>query len=295
MTTNTSRQHGAPRAPQLDELVDEVSHLVSPPEIHLELEEAIESPYSSWQRVAEVIGQDPALSAQLLKLANSAYHAQRHVDTLSRAVALLGTRILYDLAVGASAMSVFQRLSTEVLDLSAFWRHSLATGMIAKTLAQHAHMLHPERLFVAGLLHEIGLLVLCMRLPELMDEVLARAQGDETRLAAEERKHLGYDHAEVGARLLELWQLPAATITAIRHHHRPGLTPGPGLDAALVHLAEHLANARAETSLTGLPAQAPLPVEEPVWAMAGIGPDGVEALVPSLEGEIQRAARLLGL
>lgn len=297
MTSITFRPSSMQECPTLDDLVADISHLVSPPEIHWQLEEAIESPYSSWERVADIISQDPNLSAQLLKLANSAFHAQRHVDTLSRAVALLGTRVLYDLAIGVSAMGVFQRLPAELLDVSAFWRHSLATGMVAKTLAQHANVLHPERLFVAGLLHEVGILALCMRFPHRMSEALTPARHDEDLLAPRERELFGYDHAEVGARLLELWHLPISTTDSVRHHHRPWLAKGPSLEPALVHLADKIANARAETSLTGvLAADAEAaPADPAIWAMAGLEAGCVEALSPTLETEFERAAELMGL
>lgn len=278
--------------PDLEALVTGVLHLVSPPEIHFQLEEAIESPYGSWERVSDIISQDPNLSARLLQLANSAFHGQRQIDTLSRAASLVGTRALYDLAVGVAALGVFQRLPPGVIDASSLWRHSLYSALLARDLARRCHVLHPERLFVAGLLHEVGALVLGLRLPEPMREAVQAARGSEEALAREEAARLGYDHAEVGARLLERWHLPRTTTEAIRHHHHPAEAERLTLEIAIVHLADALAN-EAQTGWLSAGEPSPVTAHPAAWAITGLAPEVAEDLHPELQPEFDAAIEVL--
>lgn len=288
--SETSTQRRPAR--NLDELVNSVSYLVSPPEIHIRLEQVLESPHAGWQDMADVVSQDPNLSARLLKLANSAFHGHRDIATLSRAVALLGTRVLYDLAVGVAALGVFQKVPAELVDVSVFWRHSLYSAIIAKLLARRCNVLHPERLFVAGLLHDVGCLVLYMAYPEEMREALLVAKGDEDIMARKENELLGFDHAEVGARLLELWRLPEPTTQAIHYHHVPAQAPELTLEIAIVHLASILANRADEGSFSGEGSFATSP-DPAALTLTGLSDDEAEELWSSVDAEFNHAVDVL--
>lgn len=290
--SKTSPQRPERRVRDIDQLVSSVSYLVSPPEIHFRLEEVLESPHAGWQDMADVVSQDPNLSARLLKLANSAFHGRRNIETLSRAVALLGTRVLYDLAVGVAALGVFQKIPVGLVDVSVFWRHSLYTAIIAKLLARRCNVLHPERLFVAGLLHDVGCLVLYMTHPEEMREALLIAKGDEELIARKEQELLGFDHAEVGARLLQVWKLPESTTEAIRHHHNPAAAPDLTLDIAIVHLASVLANRVDEGSFSGEAGFA-APLDPATLALTGLSEDVADTLWANVDAEFNQAVDVL--
>lgn len=287
----------APTLPQsredrLDALVNGLTHLVSPPEIHLRLEQVLESEYGSWTDVADVIAQDPQLSAKLLKLANSAFHGRRRVDTLSAAAALLGTRALYDLALGVSALGVFQKLPAGVISASDIWRHSLYTALVAKHLARFCNVLHPERLFVAGLLHEVGLMVLGLQTPEALRVALSESSHSVAGLMRAERAILGFDHAEVGARLLERWKLPGTTVNAIRWHIRPEGASPSSLDAAIIHLADAIAETREEGALFGNQSDLGM-ASKRAWELTGLQPHIAEELPDGLSVEFRAASQIL--
>lgn len=235
----------------LDDLLKDVSHLISPPEIIIRLRQALEAPHSSANSIAAIVTQDPNLSAQVLHLANSAmYGLPNRIDTVSRAISIIGTRALYHLALAVSATNTFSRLPCELVNVAVFWRHSIFTALVARSLAQRCHVLHPERLFVAGLLHDVGSLVLYSQYPETLREALMISQGNEQVLAEQEREILGFDHADVGGELLRIWGLPPVLQEAVERHHRPGAAHQARLEVSVVHLADALSNRTEQGSFS---------------------------------------------
>ena len=126
--------------------------------------------------------------------------------------------------------------------MKTFWSHGVYCGLVAKALAKQINCLQPERLFVAGLLHDLGALMINAKIPELAEESIIQTAGSETALAAAEQELLGLDHAGLGGLMLEGWQMPAATCDAIRFHHDPEQADRNPLEAWLVHIADELAN-----------------------------------------------------
>ena len=118
-----------------------------------------------------------------------------------------------------------------------FWRHSVYCGVVAQLLAERCHVLHSERLFVAGLLHDIGKLILSHRMPNEMREVIARMRNEERPDQDIEREIFGFDHADVGGELLKVWQMPKTLAQAVLHHHRPNEADEAIMDVCLVHIA----------------------------------------------------------
>lgn len=224
-------------------LVEELSWLVSPPEVCLRVSELLQSEASSARDFEKVIGQDPNLTARLLKLVNSAFFGlSARIDTVSRAVAIIGLRELQQLVLAISAVKAFSRVDASLINVSTFWRHSVYCGVISQSLGKRCRVLQPERLFVAGLLHDVGSLLLCHRIPEVCRDLLATAGGDEEALHRAELDELGFSHAELGGLLMDLWRLPNPLQAAVRFHHTPGDAGDGRTEAALVHLANVLAN-----------------------------------------------------
>jgi len=224
-------------------LVRDVAGLVSPPDICLRIFELMQSPSASARDFAEVVQQDPNLTARLLRFVNSPFYGfVSRIDTVSRAVAVIGTQELYSLVLSVSAVKSFSRIATDLVNMDSFWRHSIFCALLARAVARRCRILHPERLFVAGLLHEVGSLVLFNRLPEVSRDLLLVAEGDEDALYQAELAALGFSHAEVGGLLLDLWYLPATLHGAVRGHHRPGTVSEGRLEASIVRIANHLAN-----------------------------------------------------
>lgn len=222
---------------------EDVSTLVSPPDVYLKINDLISSNTASAEQISEVVMRDPSLAARVLKLVNSSYYAlPSKIDTVSRAVALIGTHELSSLVYSMCAIQSFSKMSSHVTNMNTFWRHGVYCGLAAKAIAEHTDCLNTERLFVAGLLHDIGTLTINARFPEIAEEGVFKARGDERNLVRFEQEALGFDHAYLGAMMLESWHMPAATCDAIRYHHRPRDAKITPLEASIVHAADTLAN-----------------------------------------------------
>ena len=158
-------------------------------------------------------------------------------DTVSRAVTVIGLRELRGLVLAASAVEAFSKIPNDILNMVKFWRHSVYCGVIAQLLADKCHVLHSERLFVAGLLHDIGKLILCHRLPNEMREVANRLKHEDRPDYEIEREIFGFDHTEVGGELLKVWQMPKTLAEAVRYHHYPNEANEAIMDVCLIHIA----------------------------------------------------------
>jgi putative nucleotidyltransferase with HDIG domain len=243
--------------PQQDSVVallDDVEGLVSPPGVCLRLFELIHAPTTGVKDIAAVVGVDPNLTSRLLRLANSSfYNFARKIDTISRAVAVIGTAELYQLVLSVSAVKTFSSIPNELVKMDTFWRHSVYTGLLARALAIRINVLHPERLFVSGLMHDIGSLVLYHQRPDAMRDILLVAEGDEEVLYQAELDTFRLSHATVAGYLMEQWQLPEELIDAVTWHHQPERAEKARMEAHILYLANHLINESEQGNFMGSP------------------------------------------
>lgn len=230
------------------DLVTRNVKLVSLPEVCLQVQSLADSPHTTAADIGNVVGKDTALTARLLKLVNSAYFSlPRRIDTISRAVSLIGMRELRNLTMAASAAEVFARIPGDLIDMAAFWQHSVYCGLAARNLGQRCHVLHSERLFTAGLLHDVGRLLMLMKLPDEIGKAQAMRQHSTMHICDIERALVGFDHAEAGESLLAYWNMPANLCASVRYHHRPQEALDARLEAALIHIADMLTHAAQES------------------------------------------------
>jgi HD-like signal output (HDOD) protein len=229
---------------RMDKIVDDAAALVSPPDVWLQLNDVVNHPSAGAADIAEVIMCDPALTARLLRVANSPlYNFRTRIQTVSRAVAVLGNRELFALAAALAASDLLATLRCDLLSLDAYWKHSVAAAVMAQHIGRELRVLYPERLYVAGMLHDVGCLAFYVTEPERMDAAVDRAAGVESSLLEIERDVFGFDHTALGAALLTRWNLPVPLVRAVEYHYRPGEAGDSSFDAAVVHLATHAANA----------------------------------------------------
>ena len=206
------------------ELVNRSSGIYALPEIHDKLNQQLDDPDSTNEQISQIIQLDSGLSSSLLKIVNSAlYGFPSAISTISQAISILGRRELTDLVFGKSAISVFKKLNIDPVDLQIHWNHSLYCGLIAKQTAKTLEdtKQSPDSLFIAGLLHDIGRLVLWQELPELSKKVLNLSHLSPLENASIEKATLGFTHAEVGKELLMKWKLPQLLIDTTNFHHEP--------------------------------------------------------------------------
>ncbi|MCB1749702.1 MAG: HDOD domain-containing protein [Gammaproteobacteria bacterium] len=276
-------------------LIESIKGLVSPPDVCARVLQLARSPTASADDIGAVVACDPTLTSRVLRIANSPLYGLRgRVDTVSRAITILGSDALVNLVVAVSAVASFSRIANDLVNMDTFWRHSLYSALIARDLARQCHVLHPERLFVAGLLHDIGSLVIYHRTPDTARALLTAAAGDEGRMFALERDNFGFSHAEVGALLLESWTLPEALQDAVRWHHEPASAPGDQSDPALVHIADALANHSGIGGFCEVAATDTV-IDAGAWPALGIAPDALdlEALISEAGVQFAEIASLL--
>ncbi len=224
-------------------LIDDMSALVSPPEVCLKINTLLNDERAGIEDLAAVVIRDTNVTARVLKLVNSPYYGlPSAVDTVSRAVMILGFGELQKIVCAVCAVETFSRLSSTVTNMNSFWRHAVYCGLASQAIARRASVLHPERLFVAGVMHDIGTLFINKRFPELAAAIIGQAAGNEDQLYCSEQLQLGFDHAFLGALMLESWQLPAVVCDAIRWHHDPAAARIAPLEAAILHVADAIAN-----------------------------------------------------
>ncbi len=251
------------------------------PQVIYELELAIGDPKSSAKDIAAVLGLDPALAAHVLRVVNSAYYGfAARIDTLERAVAVAGLKEISTLAVSLAVGNVFSEPPAgNLVDMTLFWRHSLASGLAARSLARLARRSEPERFFVAGLLHDMGKVLCALAEPELAAAALAQAEDQQLPTFLAERRVFGFDHAELGGNAILKWNLPRSLAEAVGRHHDPETMD---LDAGqdVVHLANVVAAGLGFASdARGLVA----PLAHLAWKRLGLSTADLGAVAAALD------------
>jgi putative nucleotidyltransferase with HDIG domain len=230
------------------DLVSRNVRLVSLPEVCIQVQALSDSPHTTADDIGDVVGKDTALTTRLLKLVNSAYFSlPRKIDTVSRAVNMIGMRELRNLTMAASAAEVFSGIPSTLIDMAEFWQHSVYSGLMARNLAERCNVLHSERLFTAGLLHDVGRLLMLMKLPEELGRAESMRLQSKRDICEIERELVGFDHAETGQALLRHWNMPDNLCTSVRHHHSPRDAEDARLEAALIHIADQLTHSAQES------------------------------------------------
>ena len=226
----------------LQKLAQENISLPEIPSIVFELNEVIANPLSSAEDIAQVVQRSPSLTALLLKIVNSPFYGfPSKIDKISLAVTLIGTREISGLALGISILSQFNNIPKEILSMYSFLRHSLACGIISRILAAHKSIPQTEQLFVSGLLHDLGRLILYSYFPEESRNIIGRARLSDRLLYQQENDYLGGNHTHLVKQLLQQWKLPMVLENNVFYHHSPSEAQQP-IPATLVHLADVITN-----------------------------------------------------
>lgn len=220
-------------------LVNKSLELVSAPTTYSQINELLNDPNSSADDISGVINIDPALTARLLKIVNSPFYGfPSQINTISRAITIIGTRELTHLVLATSVINAFKGIPSNLINMDEFWRHSLACAIASKLLAIRCGHRASERFFISGLLHNIGSLVLYQSLPELAREAINSAEfGHEVIFQAEQRV-IGFDHTEVGQALVKAWRLPESLDDVVRYHHTPMQAKQFPAEVAIIHIAD---------------------------------------------------------
>jgi putative nucleotidyltransferase with HDIG domain len=230
---------------KLKSLVSSMGDLPSVPAFYLEMVQELQSPEASIRRIGRIVARDPAMTAKILQLANSAFFGRQHrISSASEAVAYLGLEIIRGLLLAVHAFRQFEASTVNGFSIEGLWEHSISTAARARKIAEveEADIQMANDAFTAGLLHDIGKLMLACRLPEAYAEVMDAARTSNLPLWKAEQQVLSATHAEVGAYLFGLWGLSDAIVEATAYHHRPSESPNAGFSALA---AVYAANSQA--------------------------------------------------
>jgi putative nucleotidyltransferase with HDIG domain len=250
----------------LDDVAAGIRELPSLPVVVMQLLDSMENEQADTAQIAKKIAQDQALVAKVLRVANSSFYGmQGRVASMQDAMVVLGFRSVRTLVVAAAVTGAFPSAQRSWFDQQAFWKHSLAVGLAARAFAL-AMGQNADQAFTAGLLHDIGRLVLVSCFPEQYKAVVEKQRGQDEFSIDAERAVLGFDHMQVGEVLAKRWKFAPAIGNAVRHHH-----PGDGElppEGTLIYLADVTAHA---LDLAGEQHAKVPPLDSATWNKLGIG------------------------
>lgn len=274
-----------------ESLVNKSLELVSPPSTYIQLNKLVQDPDSAIDDISAVINTDPALATRLLRIVNSPFYGfPSQINTISRAITIIGTRELTNLVLATSVINAFKGIPTSLIDMDAFWRHSFATAITAQLLAEEAGQRSNERFFIAGLLHNIGSLVLYQSMPELAGEAIRSAEFGHEVLFQAERRVIGFDHGEVGYALARAWHLPHSLQEVARYHHTPSEAEDFPMDVAIVHIADILVSSVpfGHSGDNHVP-----PLDPAAWDRLALDQQRVPKLLEQVNEQIDRLSSVL--
>jgi len=231
----------------LKQLAARIDSLPSLPTLYAELVEALKSEDSSVQQIGDIISKDPGLTTKILKMVNSSFFGLlQRVSNPAKAVSLLGLDLVQTIVLASGTFEKFNKLKLKGVSIERMWDHAMATALLAKTIAQEACLdrADVDTAFMAGLLHDIGKLLIAANMPDEYRSVTDHMSANGCSMASSENQMIGTTHAAIGAYLLGLWGLPDPIIEAVALHHDPGSASAKRIGAsAIAHIADAFANA----------------------------------------------------
>lgn len=244
--------------------IEKLGDLPTLPHVVQRLAAMIGRPTVSTEEIGAIIEKDQVLAAKVLRLANSPFYGfPSRIGSVAHAVIVLGFNVVKGLTLCASALSIMKDAGMDQL-----WRHSLGVAITANLLAARLGIKNPEELFVAGLLHDIGKVVLYVKWPEVGACIkdASKAGGDRS-LFELEQELMGLSHADIGGCLANAWNLPVTLREPILYHHAPTLATEAALQTAIVHVADILVKGLA----CGNPGDDLIPpLSKQAWDMVGL-------------------------
>jgi len=224
-------------------VLDRVEDLPTLPTIYAQVSQIMEDPKTSVADVARVIEKDQAITTKILRVVNSSFFGfSRQISTIRQAVVLLGYNTIRNTVLSVSVFQSFVTVPGGEFDMRQFWKHAIATGVLATYLDKTLNTGFQEETFVAGLLHDIGKIILNRYFQDKFEEALQYAKSNQETFYDSERAVIGFSHDEVGEYLADRWQLPYSLVEAVALHHQPGnIRSNPKL-VALTHLANVFAH-----------------------------------------------------
>lgn len=259
--------------------IEKLGDLPTLPHVVQRIAAMIGRPNVSTEEIGSIIEKDQVLAAKVLRLANSPFYGfPSRIGSVSHAVIVLGFNVVKGLTLCASALSIMKDAGMDQL-----WRHSLGVAIMANLLAARMEMKNHEELFVSGLLHDIGKVVLYVKWPDVGNCIKdAHTTQDDRPLLAVEQELTGLSHADIGGSLADAWHLPITLREPVLYHHDPSLAKEAVLQTAIVHVADILVKGLA----CGNPGDDMIPpLSKIAWDMVGLDERGLTECIDKASSE----------
>ncbi len=264
-------------------------NLASFPAVYKRIVDVLEDPRSSASNLADAVSKDSSLTGKLLKLVNSSlYGFSSEIDSITKAITIIGFKELGTLAVGIVVIRAFRQIPAKVIDMKNFWLHSLGCGIIAKIIARKKFNSGEEQFFIAGLLHDIGRLILLKDYPKVMTNIIVDSRQKQVPLYSAETEMLGFDHTDILGLLLPVWNFPANLQQIINYHHSPKSSRS-SLRAAVVHAADAMTNAFEIGSSAEYFVP---PISSDLWRSLGLSEGSIENIINQADRQIDESVQV---
>jgi HD-like signal output (HDOD) protein len=239
----------------VQQALKKITTIATLPEVTARIIKTVEDPKSTAAQLHQIISHDPALVTRILKVVNSAFYGlPGQIGSVERAIVLLGLNAIKNIAVAASLGQLFRGVKlTETFSAKDLWTHCIGVGVAARQLAREMKLPIADEAFLAGMIHDIGILVALQTQPEQIRRVCEMVQRDGRDFCATEREVIGVDHQLLGMGLAEMWRFPRSCQLVAGYHHQPQNLGGDRVLVALVYVADTIcAQANHGFNLTAL-------------------------------------------
>lgn len=277
---------------QMEKLVERLGELPTLPVVIQKINALLSNPRTTATEVGQAIATDQAIAAKIIRLVNSAlYGFPGRISTITHAIVILGFSTVKNVILTTAILSRFDLKKTvQGFDMAGLWKHSVATGSIARLIAQEIGFKGKEEAFVGGLLHDLGKVAHALYLPDSFVEVVQHAHDKQILFHDSEKDLHGTTHVEIGSWVAEKWNLPNDLTAVISLHHSPTKAGNHALLVSIVHLADILARGLQ----IGNPGDNTIPIVDlEAWAMLGLSEAQLQRILDLSQEEIDRASIFL--
>ncbi|MHC4608180.1 MAG: HDOD domain-containing protein [Planctomycetota bacterium] len=277
---------------RVNKMLGKVEGLPTLPTMLGQMNKMMVNPRTSAKEIAQLISSDPAITSRVLRVVNSSFYGfPNRITTITHAIVILGFNTVKSIVLSSSIFDAFKKGEGKTpFDRQAFWRHSIGCGAAARVIGKRLKFPTVEELFIAGLLHDIGKVVMDQFLREKFTQILGVVKQKNCHIVPAEEEVLGLNHSEIGAWLFEKWNLSKGLIECIRHHHNPALASQNPKAVSIIHGANILT--RALRFGSGGDDRIP-EFQESAWNELGLETEELDRLLQDTAEEIEHATIFL--